>query len=361
MHSPLSQIACGRRFGSGGRERELTLREIEGYTSYMTLRVHLLQEYNGEFLANLKKELDGAIKVTCAEEVPVAADFDILVCGVPDEKSLTASPNLKVLVIPWSGLPRKTRELMRRYPAIPVYNLHHNAVPVAETAMTLLLTAAKDLIQIDGSLRRHDWGSRYDIHAMDLLAGKRVLIVGYGAIGREIAIRCLAFGMRVSALRRSVSPGGRTAPGDIRVFPVSHLKNMLPGADVLFLSLPLTDETKGMIGRTELSLLPDGAILINISRGRIADEEALYECLKTSRIRAGLDVWYRYPGSPESRACTPPSEYPFHELTNVVMTPHLGGHSDKTEVLRARELAHLLNLASRGEPLPNRVDVERGY
>ncbi len=327
----------------------------------MALRVHLLQEPNDELLANLKKQLDAGITVTCGAEVPDAPDLDVLVCGIPDEKGITASPNLKMLIIPWSGFPRKTRELMRHYPAIAIHNIHYNAVPVAEMAMGLLLAVAKDIIQIDAALRKHDWGSRYDVHAMDLLEGRRVLIVGYGAIGREIATRCLAFGMTVSALRRNDSRTDGSAPCSVRVLPVSHLHDMLSAADVLFLSLPLTDETKGMIGRRELSLLPDGAILVNISRGRVVDEEGLYECLRTSRIRAGLDVWYNYPSSEETRACTPPSRYPFHELSNVVITPHLGGHSDKSEVLRAREIARLLNLASRGEPLPNRVDVERGY
>ena len=79
------------------------------------------------------------------------------------------------------------------------------------------------------------------------------------------------------------------------------------------------------------------------------------------RIRAGLDVWYNYPESEESRTDTQPSHYSFHELPNVVMTPHLAGHSDRTEMLRASHLAHLLNLASEGAPIPNQVDLEKGY
>ena len=116
-----------------------------------------------------------------------------------------------------------------------------------------------------------------------------------------------------------------------------------------------------MIGAEQLSLLPRGATLVNVSRGKIVAEEALYKELKSGRIRAGLDVWYNYPDTVESRTNTPPSRFPFHELPNVIMTAHLAGHSDRTELLRARELAELLNLASRGAPLPNRVDLEKGY
>jgi phosphoglycerate dehydrogenase-like enzyme len=320
----------------------------------MKLRVHLLQERNEELLAVLARDVSPDAEITCGEDLPEPPEYDILVCGVPDEKSVTASPNLRHLIIPWSGLPRKTRELMQKHPEISVHNIHHNAVPVAEMAVTLMLAAAKELIPIDTSFRKHDWGRRYDIRPMHLIAGRRALILGYGAIGREIASRCRAFGMKVRAVRRRGGDG--TA-----VYPASSLMKLLPEADVLFLSLPLTDETKGMIGERELALLPDGAILVNVSRGRIVDDKALYESLKTSRIRAGLDVWYSYPESQESRASTPPSDYPFHELPNVVMTPHLAGHSDGTECLRARELSLVLNRAVREGAPPNRVDVDLGY
>jgi phosphoglycerate dehydrogenase-like enzyme len=328
----------------------------------MTLKVHLLQEHDEELLENIKRDLSEGIEISCDEDLPDPPDYDILVCGVPDEKSITASPNLRHLIIPWSGLPRKTRELMLNHPDISVHNIHHNAVPVAEMAVTLMLAAAKELIPIDASFRKNDWGKRWNIRDMQLLAGRRVLIVGYGAIGREIAARCRAFGMEVSAVRRRGRDGGAGgAAGDVAVHEASQLPELLPNADVLFLSLPLTDETKGMIGEKELSLLPDGALLVNVSRGRIVDEKALYENLRASRIRAGLDVWYNYPESQESRASTPPSAYPFHELPNVIVTPHLAGHSDGTEALRARELAHVLNLTLREGTPPGRVDVELGY
>jgi phosphoglycerate dehydrogenase-like enzyme len=328
----------------------------------MSLKVHLLQEYNEDLMEILRRDLDAGITVTCGKDLPDPPDYDVLVCGVPDRESIEASPNLRHLVIPWSGLPRKTRELMRGYPRISVHNIHHNALPVAEVAMMLMLAAAKDLIPIDAALRKGDWGKRYEAHTMDLIQGKRALILGYGAIGREIASRCLAFGMNVSAVRRDPadSAGGESNRG-VALHSPSQLSALLPEADVLFLALPLTDETKGLIGREEVSLLPRGAILVNVSRGRIVDERALYEKLKAGELRAGLDVWYNYPESQESRSSTPPSEYAFGDLPNVVMTPHLAGHSDRTEHLRGRELVRLLNEAARSGRPPGAVDVELGY
>ena len=324
----------------------------------MMLRVHLLQEPCEELLSGLEKLLNKGITLTCAENLPDRPDYDILVCGVPGSEAVEASPNLRCLIIPWSGLPRKTRELMLRYPQIPVHNIHHNALPAAETAITLMLAAAKNLIPIDRALRHGDWSRRYGPASSLILTGKRALVLGYGAIGRELAARCLGFGMAVSAIGSGQTD--RTNP-QVKIYPRSSLYDLLPLADVLLLSLPLTTETKGLIGDRHLSLLPDDAIVVNVSRGRIIDEEALYTHLESGRLRAGLDVWYNYPETTESRTATRPSRYPFHELPNVIMTPHLAGHSDRTEQLRAAELARLLNFAAEGEPIPNRVDVARGY
>jgi phosphoglycerate dehydrogenase-like enzyme len=136
----------------------------------------------------------------------------------------------------------------------------------------------------------------------------------------------------------------------------------MPRANVLFVCLPMTPQTEGLIGEKELNLLPDHSVVVNIARGAIIDEKALYDALTGPRpLRAGLDVWYAYPQDKDSRTSTPPSAYPFHELDNVVMTPHLGGHSDQTETLRITALAELLTCAAEGKPLPNRIDPDRGY
>jgi len=323
----------------------------------MTLKVHLHMKPAEGFIDEFKAHVGKGIAFTCGEELPECPDYEILVCGVPDKRSIEASPALKQLIIPWAGLPIKTRQLMADYPAIAIHNLHHNAVPVAEMAITLMMALAKDLIPTDAALRKNDWGPRYATGVISLLAGKRALIVGYGAVGREIASRCRALGMKATALRR----GEAAADNNISIYPSSRLDELIGAADVLFLSVPLTFNSKGMIGAPQLSRLPDGAIVVNISRGDIIDEKALYDALSSGRIKAGLDVWYNYPRLEESGIRANPSEYPFHDLPNVVMTPHLAGHSDRTEHLRASELARMLNTAAKGEAMPNRVDLERGY
>ena len=143
---------------------------------------------------------------------------------------------------------------------------------------------------------------------------------------------------------------------------LSWLGYHIPEADFLILALPLTSESKGRIGEKELRLLPPTAVIVNIARAAIIDEAALYQALKENRIfGAGLDVWFNYPGTPEERLGTPPGDYPWHTLDNLVMSPHRAGHVRETEAMRMKALADLLNEGARGKVLPNRVDLELGY
>ena len=266
-------------------------------------------------------------------------------------------------MIPWSGVPKRTRALMSEFPEVAVHNLHHNAPQVAEMAVALLLAAAKWVLPMDASLRRSDWSPRYEESPIVMLGGRNALVLGYGAIGHLVARLLRGLGMTVDGVRR-----GEAGPGDAdgpdHVYPAEELDALLPRADALMVCLPLTDETAGVIGERELALMPERAILVNVGRGPVVDEGALYRALRDGTLHAaGLDVWYNYPTDEEGRTDTRPSEHPFHELDNVVMSPHRGGapHSRETEAMRMRALAELLNAAARGEELPNRVDLERGY
>jgi phosphoglycerate dehydrogenase-like enzyme len=251
---------------------------------------------------------------------------------------------------------------MREFPDVALHNLHHNARPVAELAITLMLAAAKLIVPMDRALRARDWRPRYESSGTLLVAGKTALILGYGAIGVRVGQLCLGLGMDVIGVRRG---GMDSAPGagpNVMVAPLDQLQALLPRADVLFICLPHTSGTHGLIGARELGLLQPGAVLVNVGRGPIVDESALFGALQEGTLfAAGLDVWYSYPSDRESRADTAPAALPFHELSNVVMSPHRAGGSAETERLRMEHLAELLNAAARGEPMPNRVDLEAGY
>jgi phosphoglycerate dehydrogenase-like enzyme len=327
------------------------------------ISVHLLGPSNSQdALDYLRSRLSPQIRLTSGPDLPDPADYQILISGHPQREHVTASPNLQALVVPWAGIPDATRQLMAEFPGIAVHNLHHNAQPVAELALALLLAAAKFVVPLDRSMRSGDWTPRYESSPSLLLQGKTALILGYGAIGRRVARLCRGLGMETIATRRHASlPPERDEEG-VLVAPAQALNDLLPEADALLVCLPRTPETDGLIGAPELALLPSHAVLINVARGPIVDEEALYYALRDGTLyAAGLDVWYNYPSGEAARSHTPPSEYPFHELENVVMSPHRGAASTETERLRMDHLAELLNTAARGEPMPNRVDLEAGY
>jgi phosphoglycerate dehydrogenase-like enzyme len=224
-----------------------------------------------------------------------------------------------------------------------------------------MMAAAKFLVPFDHALRNGDWGPRNQLNPSVLLNGKTALVLGFGAIGRWVGRACWGLGMHVWGVRRSPgTPDGLDYAA--QVFTVGALPNLLPQTDVLLVTLPGTPQTAGMIGEAELRSMPPGGLVVNVGRGIVIDQAALYRALKEGHLAgAGLDVWYNYPSGEEAHRHTFPSDFPFHELENVVMSPHRGGATRDGEPIRMRALAELLNAAERGQAVPNRVDLALGY
>ena len=326
------------------------------------MKIHFIEALEPDQEAYLTSLLDPGIILTNSGQDPELSDYEVLIGGRPSPEQLKASPNLRFLVIPYAGLPGTTRKLMLDFPQIAVHNLHHNAVPTAEMALSLMFAAAKFLVPYDQALRKNDWTPRYLTPSpVMLLKDKNILILGYGKIGQHIAKVCSALEMKILAIRRNQIPD----ENDVKIYPSQSLHELLPRCDVLMISLPLTTQTRDLINQKELELLPQHSILVNVGRGPVVNQKALYEALKNGQIRAaGLDVWYSYPSDEETRSNTPPSDFPFYELENIVMSPHRAGAggSDDVEKLRMEHLAALLNAAARRENIiPGKVDILEGY
>lgn len=278
---------------------------------------------------------------------------DMVVCGRPTSDLLRCcSPSF--LLIPYAGVPEETLELMRDFPSISVHNLHHNAGAAAETALALMLAAARGIPAADAAMRRGDWTSRYHQESSILLEDARVLILGCGSIGSILRRACEALGAEVRGIRRNPHPD-----------PVLHTPDMLhvllADTDFLTCCLPLTRETRDMIGPLELSLLHPRSVLVNVGRAEVISEEPLFRALSQGMIgAAGLDVWYSYPGDPLN---TMPSTLPFHKLSNVVMSPHrAGGYGvPELEAKRSAGIARAIAAASEGREVPNPVNILLGY
>jgi len=183
------------------------------------------------------------------------------------------------------------------------------------------------------------------------ILGSTIGIVGLGRVGQEVARRAAAFGCHVIAANRSP----RRAEGSVeQVYPLSELDRMLPVCDFVVLCTALGPETEGLIDARRLALMKPSAFLINIARGMVVEEDAVYTALRDRRIGgAALDVWWQYPNAaePERR----PSRHPFHELPNVIMTPHCSGWTVGMVARRWAEVAGNINRFVRGEPLENVV------
>ncbi len=188
-------------------------------------------------------------------------------------------------------------------------------------------------------------------HPPDSLLGRTLLVAGYGATGRELALRARAFGMRVIAVKRD--PGHGTEGADTVAGPEA-VDDLLPGADFVVDALPGTDATRGYFDRERLLRLKPGAFFANVGRGSTVDEDALAELLASGRLGgAGLDVFRTEPLPPES---------PLWEMPTVQISPHVAGVAHPA--LWTRLLAIFTGNLRRyldGQPLRNVVDTRRGY
>ncbi len=256
---------------------------------------------------------------------------DVLVSGIVTENELSMCQGLSAVVVPYAGIPDRTSQVLSRHPGIQLHSIHHNAVSTAEMAVTLMLAASKQIIPADRSMRKGDWTPRYSPQGL-IIEDSRILVLGYGAIGSRVGTICRAMGASVKGVRSRKDHGFHTA---------ADLTVLLPETDILIVCLPLNDSTRGIIGKKELDLLPRGAVLVNIARGPVVDEEALFESLSSGHLgAAGIDVWYNYPDSEESRESTPPSRFDFGSINNVVMSPHRGGSFGLPGIER-RRIEHL--------------------
>lgn len=219
---------------------------------------------------------------------------------------------------------------------------------LAEFAIGVTLYFAKDFPRL---LRQQAQGVWQDFDSEEI-HGKTMGIVGYGDIGQAVAARAVDFGMKVLATRRRPEKDSEERAG-LRILPATAIRKVMAESDYVVVALPLTQETKGVVGAHELAAMKPTGVLINIGRGAAVDERALIEVLREKRIRgAGLDVFETEP--------LPPG-HPFFSMDNVLLSPHTADHVPGWEEPAMRILLDNFKRYRRGEPLRNMVDKELGY
>lgn len=294
---------------------------------------------------------DKRVAVACerAEIENLLDEVEIAVGAFPHDLLLKA-PHLR-----WFQQSGAGADWLLRYPAVAESDLiitngsGVHAIPITEHILALMLAFARSLHTAMRLQARHEW-VRLGRSRVFELSGKTMLLIGVGAIGQETARAASALGMRVLGVRRDPNV---SVPHVERMYAPSELLRILPEADVVVLTVPLTQETRGMIGEVELCAMKSSAYIINIGRGGTIQEDALIRALREGQIAgAGLDVFATEPL---------PSDSPLWDMENVIITSHYAGHTpDYLDRLLDIFLDNLQRYRE-SRPLRNLVDKKLGY
>jgi phosphoglycerate dehydrogenase-like enzyme len=220
---------------------------------------------------------------------------------------------------------------------------------LGEFALAAILHFAKDFRRMMRNQAAGVW-EQFDV---TMISGQTLGIVGYGSIGRAIAVRARALGLKTLGLRRHVSAGSEADSLIDEFYGPEQRLEMLSRCDYVVVSLPLTEQTTGFIGEPEFAVMKKNAVIINVGRGPTIDETAMIKALTENRIRgAALDVFDQEPL---------PQGHPFYSLENVLLSPHCADHTPDWTDNAMQFFLMQLDKFRRGETLLNVIDKKSGY
>ncbi|RJT85297.1 hydroxyacid dehydrogenase [Cryobacterium melibiosiphilum] len=275
---------------------------------------------------------------------------DVLVCSSMSPAMVAAAARLRLVHVTGAGFDKIP--LASLAPRTRVANTFHHGEPIAEHVIMTALMLSRRVIPVDREMRAGTWRTVANDPAVPFhvsLRGQTLGLLGFGGIGQEVARLAAGLGMRVRAVRHN--PAG-AVPADLTldwVGGLDELPELLGSSDVVVVTLPLSDATRGVINAEALGQMRPTAILINVARGPLVDEDALVEALDDKRIAgAGLDVWW---GAPNATGAAPSAVARFAGFDTVVLTPHYSGHAERTFQLRAADIAANVDNLAHGRPL----------
>jgi len=281
--------------------------------------------------------------------IPALAEAEIVV-GHIWRSDFPEAPRLKLLQAATAGVDMIDLPSLPR--GITLCNVFGHEPAIAEYVLMTMLALTHRLVDTVTAFRGGSWAAHQPAGGAPHgeILGKTIGIVGYGRIGREVARRAVSFGCKVIAANRSPIADKRDAS---EIYPLAELDRMLPQCDALLIAAGLGPETRGLIDARRLALLPARAIVINIARGDVVDEQALAGALERGRLRgAALDVFQTEPL---------PVESPLWDLPNVLVSPHsastVAEENDRIVALFCDNLRRYLA----GEPLRNVLDTDLRY
>ena len=284
-------------------------------------------------------------QIDSAENIATYQAADIVI-GIRYDNALPQL-NAKLYQLPSAGYDKV--DLNALPPSCDAANVFGHEKAITEYVMMALLSRHVPLFEADSQLRERNWhywaGKPTGLRSE--LGSETIGIVGHGHIGKEIAKRAQAFGMKVMMANRSAI--------DVQYdknFALTDLAQMAAEVDILVNCLPLAPATEGLINAEIFNAMRADGVFVNVGRGAVADEQDLFSALKNGNIGSAIiDTWYQYP-SPDN-ANPNPSALPFAELNNVLMTPHMSGWTEGTIARRQQQMADNINRLARGEAILN--------
>lgn len=323
----------------------------------MNLNILWNNKYGSGVAKDNKDSMPQNLNLESAPELDKALEYldwmDVLVSGNPDEKLLDA-PNLKHVIVPFVGInPNLQKNILAR-PHLKLYNSHFNDAFVAQHAVAMLLALSNRIIKADQSLKQGNWLWGEENKTISL-QNKTCLLLGYGAIGKQIEKTVRALGMNIAIVKRNFEQ-----IDNAKVYPNEKLLDALQTADVIILSLPLTSETENIINKNAFAAMKKEALLINVGRGKVIDQYALYDALKNKTIfGAGIDVWWNYPKEGQ-RENTLASDAALHKCDNIIMSSHRANNVADWENVAFKDVIKTLKEIQKAKER-NLVDASRGY
>lgn len=294
----------------------------------------------------------------------LAHDAHVIIGWRPSKEILENAENLQLFINPGAGVQHLITLFRNLHPEnrIVLVNGHGNSYFTAQHAVALLMALTNKIIPHHEWMKEGKWRTG-DKEAKSVpLWKKRVGLIGYGAINKKVHQILTGFQCKFSILRRSWKNKADDLLPSVNRFEPNQIQQFMAEIDFCIVAIPETEFTINLVGKTELECLGREGFLVSIARGKVINEEALYLALKESRIAgAAIDVWYEYSPAPNEHNQKYPYHFPFHELSNLILSPHRGA-SPFDDLKRWDEVVENLTRLSEGRSdFINQVDLENEY
>ena len=293
-----------------------------------------------------------------------APNVNIVVGWRPTQDFLDSAKNLRLFINPGVGVQHHLepfREIVKTRDVVLV-NGHGNTYFTAQHTVALLLALMNKVVPHHNWMVEGIW-RRGDSHGKSKpLRYRNIGLLGYGAVNQKVHRFLSGFDVDFHICRNSWDGKNKNLPTPAKKYGTSHLNDFLQEIDTLIVAVPQTPDTVGLIGQKELEQLGTDGLVVNISRGPVINEDALYNVLSENLIAgAAIDVWYEYRPEPDVDNRRFPFHRPFHELDNIILSPHRGA-SPMDDLERWDEVIENITRFARGRTdFLNIVDLERGY